>query len=179
MRERDPDDLALVLEGEDVADLLLGAEDGIAIGPDVDQQPEPFDPDLGKGRVMEVAVDDNLAAPGRGLHCDQAGSRHVRRRRVGGKARESVVEDRDLERRSRDLGGTGRVTGGAERAVLRRRLIGAVLAVGGEGDPLVGRGVVATLAHPASGTFCAVTERAVAGGVNTASTGDHQSSRVT
>ena len=128
--ERDSYLLAAVLEHVDVLDVGQPAQLPGPVAPDLDQIADVVDGLLSQRRVVVGRVADDLGA------ALVAG--------VGGKA---VLEDDDVVVGLGDLGlGLPRARR-AQRAVLGRGVIGAVLAPGRDGHPLFEQGIPAKLAQ--------------------------------
>jgi hypothetical protein len=119
VRQGDADLLAAVLEHVDLAYVGPGQQLGGAVGPGLEHQGCPRLGELGEGRVVFGREADDLAAPA------------VRAAERG----EAVLEDGHLVVRRRDLGEPVAV-GRAQRALVGRRLVRAVLPLRGDGDPL-------------------------------------------
>jgi hypothetical protein len=128
--ERDADLLAAVLEHEDVLDVREAAELPGAVAPDVDEVADVLDGLRPQRRVMVRRVTDDLAST-----------------LLTGVRGETVLEDRDVVVRLGDLGLERARPGRAERAVVRRRMVGAVLAPRRDGDPFLEKRVPAELAQ--------------------------------
>ena len=130
MAQRDPDLLATVLEDVDVTHVGQATELVRAVAPDLDQVAYVVDALLSEGRVVRLRVAHDL------------GATLVARIR-----RKSVFEDDDVVRRLWDLGLRLTWPGRAEGAVLRRRMVSAVLAPRRHGDPFFEQGIPPQLAH--------------------------------
>ncbi len=131
--EGDADLGAPVLEAEDLGDLVEGGEGGRAVGPGGEDQRGLLLGEVGEGRVVVGGEADDLAAAG-----------------VAGQGGEAVLEDRDVVVVVGDLA-VPSVPGGAERAGVGRRVVGAGLAVRGDGDRVAEQRVAADLGRGRDG----------------------------
>src|SRR6266566_4096323 len=136
--ERDPDLFALVLEDVDVGDLRPRAELAVAVGPNVDEEPDPLQRQARQGQLVLGRVDDDLAARRRWTDRTPVAP-------VGPERRKAVLEHNDLERVERYLGcaawpaWTQRAEVGGEE--------GPVVALGGVCDPFAPQWIEAKLRH--------------------------------
>jgi hypothetical protein len=130
--ERHPDLDAAVFERVDVLDLRQRPEPFVAVGPDLQQQLEMPQRQRAKRRGRILCEYHHLADAASGGGWYPQRWRVVRRH---GKSREQVFKDRDIPGAGWHL---GRVIGAAahgERVVIGGRQKGAMLPVGGIGDP--------------------------------------------
>src|ERR671912_688177 len=146
--QRHPYRLAFVLEDKDVVHVVEGAQLLVTVGPHLDEVAYSPLRQPGQGLLVLVGVDDDLGHPtsrrGRckrgaglvGLGCV---------RDVGG---ELVLEDDDVVGLPGYLGREAARLCWAQGTVLGGREEGAVLAVGGVGDPLAPRRVPSELVQP-------------------------------
>ena len=143
MGQRHPDFLAAVLETEHLLDARCGHQVGGAVPPCVDDEPgmRRFEPRERTG-VVAGEADHLAAAVTRRGHEAGTGAAHRRRYRIcgTGQAREPILENDDV------VVGRGHLAGQAgrtwtQRALVGRRLVGAVLAQRGDDHPLPRRPV--------------------------------------
>ena len=145
--KRDAHRLAPVLEDEDVADELPGAQLQVPVLPDAGEVVDPFERHRGQRVLVPGGVDDHLADTLRRFH------RRKRHRGNGGlggvglERWELVLEDHDVIGRVRHLGRETAGPGGAERTIVRRRQERPVLAVGRGDHPLFEERMPAQLGH--------------------------------
>src|SRR5579864_3080518 len=130
MAERDTDLLASVLEYVDVAHVGQAAQLASPVAPNLDQVPDVVDALLAERRIVVGRVADDLATS-----------------LVAGVGRESVLENCDVVVGFRDLGFLHARPGRAQRAVIRGRMVGAILAPRRHRDPLFEQRIPANLAH--------------------------------
>src|SRR5712692_2039710 len=133
MAERYPNRLTAVLEDVDVAHFRQPAEFPGAVAPHLDQVLDVVERLLTQRGIVDGCVADHLAAA-----------------LIAGESRETVLEDRDVVIRLGDLRFELARPRRAQRAVVGRRMIRAVLSPGCDGDPLLEQGVPAKLAQARS-----------------------------
>ncbi|GAA4916165.1 hypothetical protein GCM10023237_40600 [Streptomyces coeruleoprunus] len=125
--EGDADLGAPVLEAEHLLDMGVFGQLGGAVGPRLQDEPGLFGGEVGERGVVVGGEADDLAAAG-----------------VAGERGETILEDDDVVVVPRDLA-VPAVARGAQRALVGRRVVGAALPVGGDGDGVAEQGVVADL----------------------------------
>ncbi len=118
MGEGDADLGAAVLEAVDLLDALAGGEFGGAVAPGGEDEGGALLVEVGEGGQVVGGEADDLAAAG-----------------VAGEGGEAVLEDDHLVVGGRDLARAS-LGGGAERAGVGGRVVGAALPVGGDDDPV-------------------------------------------
>jgi len=130
MAESHSDRLASILEYVDVTDIRQAAQLLGAVTPYLDQVLDVIDRRLTKRLVVHRRVAHDLTSP-----------------LLSSEGWESVFEDCDVIVGLRDLCFEMPWLGGAERAVIRRRMVGAVLTPGRDSDPFLKERMPAKLAQ--------------------------------
>src|SRR5690606_22376107 len=145
--EGDADLGAAVLEAEHLPDGGEVRQLGGPVGPGVQHEPGLSLAQVGEGGVVVGGEADDLAAA-----------------RVAGQGGEPVLEDDHVVGGVRDLAEPVAV-GGAQGALVGGRVVGAGLAVGGDGDAVAEQGVAADLGGGDGGVEGAAVDRVAHGGV--------------
>ena len=152
MRQRDPDLHPLVHEAEDLLHTGHRVQRGRPVGPRLDDGVDPGGFEIGEfSIVVGGETDDLTATEARHLPEQYVGplgsdpsapTGRADCRRLPGEGRKPVLEDDDVIVGRGDLG-LERRPGRAQRALVRRRVIGTRLPMAGNADPLPQQRVVA------------------------------------
>ena len=142
VREGDTDLHAAVLEAEDLLDTGLRGQRGGAVGPGLDHGPHPGGRQRRQDGVVVGGEAHHLAAPvaRSGVEQPTTGCCVT----DAGEGREPVLEDHHIVVRGGDLALVAR-RGRAQRAGVRRRVVGAGLPVAGDAHPFPEQRVVPDL----------------------------------
>ena len=146
--EGDSDFGATIFEDVDVGDAGFAGEVGSAVSPDAGEFAELIEGESAEGGFVVLGVADDFAVAGGGIGGEDVGvfgeGDGVEVWVEGG---EPVLEDGDFVGGGRDFGFEGTEGGGAKRAEIGGRVVGAVLPVRGVDHPLATEGMPPQFVH--------------------------------